>query len=718
MIKTFVYGTPHGFDFYEKDVAYTDYFKSFYISSRKGRRLMVNRKEDGETTYNYLCYGLREAVVRPNSFFGMTVVLDSNSYSSDFNRIIVLFDHFFEKILNEKHILKKNEEGEIQYVVNKFSDNAKDVEWIKINLPKIFSSAAGTSISYYDSSFVPGKTGQIPCLNDKQSDSFYLSIFKNNYWITLSKEFEKQDEKVNSNSLIELSYPDLKKQFDEYNKRLVPIATGINQGSAKELALMYENAKTSFSILHDYIKAIKGVVNVEEFEMFESLTNDYSALVESISALLSKRVGESNNGSTPPKRPTKEQYCYICKQYKDVSHFQSPSSIKCIECEQSELGGDRKTKKRCDICGEFKFPEEYSNGSNICLTCEEKLEKNTKICRCCKKRKSLKDFPQDSDLCQECTHKWKIQKYILISILSIMVLIAIGVGLYHFFDEDQNGKQVDSPTENVAKAIDDNQRDSVSIEKLKKMLDNGQFDDAYKFVNDNMDSTVYMPIIIEAIDNMFWKAIDESNSSDKETIRTLLEVKFTPLSSLLSQLKVGDDFMKKIYEGAGDYARLQTILTKRAKITKGEYDEGCDILKRIGIKLPSKWDKVLLSKWEASTAIETNGEDVIANHKGEKASENKVTPGPVSLSYTKPNGIEENIEVTGNRGFDAKPGTQVTVSYPNGKIYYEGKKDPFLGTKTITLNDNPDKTMRYIFKCDNVVITITINPLDYKPKRH
>ena len=51
-MRTYIYGVPQGFDFYEKDVQFTDYFKSFYISSRRGRRFLINRKENGETIYN------------------------------------------------------------------------------------------------------------------------------------------------------------------------------------------------------------------------------------------------------------------------------------------------------------------------------------------------------------------------------------------------------------------------------------------------------------------------------------------------------------------------------------------------------------------------------------------------------------------------------------------------------------------------------------------
>ena len=81
-VKTFIYGTPLGFNFYEDDSLYKDYFKAFYISSREGRRLMVNRLDNGETTYNFLCYRIAEAGNRPNAFFGMSLVLGDYQYYS------------------------------------------------------------------------------------------------------------------------------------------------------------------------------------------------------------------------------------------------------------------------------------------------------------------------------------------------------------------------------------------------------------------------------------------------------------------------------------------------------------------------------------------------------------------------------------------------------------------------------------------------------------
>ena len=84
MIRTYIYGVPRGFDFYEKDAMLNEYFKKFYISSRRGKRLVINRRSNGDTIYSYLRYGLREVERQPlNSFFGMSVVVDGYRYCPD-----------------------------------------------------------------------------------------------------------------------------------------------------------------------------------------------------------------------------------------------------------------------------------------------------------------------------------------------------------------------------------------------------------------------------------------------------------------------------------------------------------------------------------------------------------------------------------------------------------------------------------------------------------
>ena len=98
-MRTYIYGVPQGFDFYEKDVQFTDYFKSFYISSRRGRRFLINRKENGETIYTYLRYGMKEVCRQPqHAFFGMSVVMENGTYCPDFKIVLEYFEYLFRTL--------------------------------------------------------------------------------------------------------------------------------------------------------------------------------------------------------------------------------------------------------------------------------------------------------------------------------------------------------------------------------------------------------------------------------------------------------------------------------------------------------------------------------------------------------------------------------------------------------------------------------------------
>ena len=136
MIRTYIYGVPHGFDFYEKDVNLNNYFKGFYISSRRGRRLMVNRQENGETIYSYLRYGLKEVERQPlHSFFGMSLVVDEYQYCPNFKVLLDWFDYLFNKLVKEQRIIKQNEDGVLCYVIHKFEEVSEEVNWLKNNIP-------------------------------------------------------------------------------------------------------------------------------------------------------------------------------------------------------------------------------------------------------------------------------------------------------------------------------------------------------------------------------------------------------------------------------------------------------------------------------------------------------------------------------------------------------------------------------------------------------
>lgn len=112
MIRTYIYGVPNGFDFYEKDAGFNEYFKGFYIASRRGRRLLVNRRDNGDTVYSYLRYGMKEIERQPlHSFFGMSIVLENNQFCPNFKVLLEWFDYIFERLVNERHIINKDANG-------------------------------------------------------------------------------------------------------------------------------------------------------------------------------------------------------------------------------------------------------------------------------------------------------------------------------------------------------------------------------------------------------------------------------------------------------------------------------------------------------------------------------------------------------------------------------------------------------------------------------
>lgn len=646
MIKTFVYGTPLGFDFYEGDDAYKDYFKSFYISSRKGRRLMVNRRDNGETTYNYLRYGLREAEIRPNSFFGMTLVMDEWRYCPDFIKMLQWFDRIYEKIIEKQNILRKGDDGEIQYVVKKFEDNSDGVEWVKKNLPNIFLPKAGTTISSYDNTFTKDTSGQIPCLNDELSNQNYLSAFKQHCWVTLSSEIAKPSS-VNGlathnesavSTVVELSYADVKAQLNDFNKKLLPIATGEIEGGKDELERMQKDARQTIAHIRAYLVFTK---DDEVANDFRALENDYESLVKSIGVLFSK--GQTN---------------------------QTP------ECS----GGG----------GVMALPPSP----------QSKSEAKNEINKGCS-GESL----------------WEVKKDKLIPIL-VIAAVFVGIGLIYLCLSDHIDSEANLREADIVNTEIEKDENHVSPEKLQELLANSQFNEAYKYIKEKDDEAKYHNTILEAIDKMLWTLIDASENKEIEELEKELQIRVMGLSEPLQSLgKDKDEYMNELKEGAIDYIQLQAILTKKNTITITEYQEGLDILKRIGSKLPSDWSSTLDSKWNASQLIRNSIADdkqdqnpVPPASGNEEQANTPLVQGPITLTYTNKSKTLVKVEnLSGNRGFDASPGSTVFISFPYGKIKYES--ETYNDEISVKLDNKVSETKQYTFRCgDKTTITITIYP--------
>lgn len=248
MFNTYIYGTPLGFDFYEDVASLKEYFKGLYISSRRGRRLMVNRRDNGETVYSYLRYGLAEKEGRPNSFFGMSISMDGNEYAYDFKEIFDWFDYLFNKMVDRGVLFSVNAGNVIQYKIGKFKEGSEEVQWLKNNIPNLFTKAEGTKLLEYDSSFSTNSSGQIRCFNDETSNAKVLEAFKQSRWIALSPNFKPEEEPIEINPI------DIEAQLNLYTQQLVPIAISPKFDNLSTLNAIINGCTEIIELIQKYLK--------------------------------------------------------------------------------------------------------------------------------------------------------------------------------------------------------------------------------------------------------------------------------------------------------------------------------------------------------------------------------------------------------------------------------------------------------------------------------
>lgn len=659
MVRTFIYGIPHGFDFYEKDVELNDYFKGFYISSRRGRRLLINRRDNGETIYSYLRYGLKEVKRQPlHAFFGMSLVIDNYQYCPNFKVLLEWFDYLFNKMVNEHNIVKQDEEGIFHYVIHKFDENPTDVEWLKSNMPNIMTHAGQTDIVNYDSSFVDGKAGQVVSFNNPVSEKRLLETFKKYRWISVSADITDKEE--NSSNLtdsvtIELNYEELSGRLNEFNQQLLPIAVDISKGSQADLKRMSNDVVEINTSLSKYLPTID---NHEERVKFESLGNKYDSLKASIGTLLLKMM---------PQPETK--YCFSCKQEKSLSHFHSHSSSMCIECEGKQRGQGlgHNAFKICVICGKHKPISSFSQaGSSIC------------------------------DICANSQKTVSKNGYILGALALVVVIAGIAFAALKFMDDGsgqtscgEGGECIDpaSAVIDPASAVVEATDTIVSRQELDRLVASGDFKAVYEYMNDKKDASNYKGFIMDVIKKYLWDIVDSSEPPLEE-----LQEFYIKNNDLLGFIGFGEN-EKKVWSAiVEDYNNLCNIL-KKIEITKDERTRGYELFERHSGIFPEELYHALSEK-PLKTATQERKDVKPAGE-----------TNPFTMTYIQASdGNELRVDIDGktkNIGYDGLVGTNVKVVSNHGKnIIENGKKDI-----TIVLKEEGKK---YTINLDNqIVLTIT-----------
>ena len=456
-VKTFIYGTPLGFNFYEDDSQYKDYFKGFYISSRKGRRLMVNRLDNGETTYNFLSYGITESGNRPNAFFGMCLVLGDYQYCNDFGKLYDWFNFLFDKIVNKKKLFTQ-QDSKLQYNVSKFEEDVEDVEWLKSNMPNIFSSS-DIRLQKYDASFSSKKTGKIPQFNNKEKSDIVLKAFKQYNWICLSPSF------VSNNDCPELDFGELSLYVDSVTQQLLPIAINPEKKHSPLLK-----------------------------EISSAMTENY----KSISDFVAKTQDEDS----------KKSFTELGQRYYEVLNNQIPLIARKIE-EKPEP-----RTKVCARCGKNKPIEAFSQGDAVCLECraKEKQPAETRTCSRCGREKPISAFAHGDKICIECRNKVSDTfafptvpiKY-LYSGVAALVLVVIVVCLVIF-----NPFKLDSPDTGDSKGSTGSEQvvggqgtaaNNVDSSTFQQYINDEKFKEAYEYIKEKDDADNYKNKLKNAFEN-------------------------------------------------------------------------------------------------------------------------------------------------------------------------------------------------------------------------
>lgn len=675
MIKTLIFGNTHGFDFYEQDVDYEDYVKSFYISTRKGKRLMVNRRGNGETLYNYLHYGIKESIDRPtNGLFGMSLIVSDSLFCTDFRKIFEWFDYLFEHIVQEGKILRKDESDTYKYVIGKFSDNKASVEWIKNTLPNIFSEKSDLRLVRYDSSFSDENTGKVAGLNDEESNEDILAVFKKYSWISISSEFPHHTHRNNANSPeIELSYQDLNNLYNRLTNISFKASIGQDRLTEDEFKLMLGKVRSIYDDLQKYLPSIS---NTEMSGKFEKLRDDYASLHDGIRTLINK--------TSPSTPPSNRKVCKTCGQEKDISMFRTPDADQCMDCEARYV-----PKRKCKKCHQLKPQDAFSNRNLICDDCLSKQEGI--MCKTCGKRKSKKEFDTGSNICKACLKTpggtsspeeiFSVVKQKLLQmtrsidfknplLLFLVLLVALGViyGAYQHFSSNDNVTNTALQGTSISQAGD--QKNIVDQKLFNEHFNNGKYAEAYKLLRGKSDGDSYKKLFNK--ENVIKEIFTLIDNSKSDSILTQGRKYITDNSELL--VKVGlDNNITNIQDDIRLYMDINNILGDTNKyITQSEYDN----YKR-------RLQASLVLKDKSESLLKSLDQKIIFINIDEKKY------GKDKTLYFK----------SGNEITISSPGPSITfdntdIGTSKTKTLQEGKHTIICGDITITLDVNETKQSR------------------------
>lgn len=507
MIRAYIFGTPHGFDAFGCDKSIEGYLKEFYVSSREGKRMMVNRRANGEVMYTFLHYGLMErgeatqsSVGRSNAFFGMSLHLTDNLYTPDFNEMYGWFEFLFGRILEQGTLLKKRDTGIIQYQVFKFSQ-AESTAWLQSNLPNIFSAESHIKRSSIDKTFSSGNVGRVAQLNPSVGDDVLLDTFKQYAWIAISPLFGGPD--GGDNSSIELDYNDLNNKLASCNEQFVAWMVNLDEKAKLALHNLKSSIVESHNDIANYIKKLtaeKSNSNNSEkktaiglyIDRFEDLRGRYRKTYDSINAILNQAPSES-----------KTKKCTHCGKELELTAFSSDSATMCKQCE--------KEYKRCHRCGRTLHRSLFAEGGNICNDCD--THPTHKKCVKCGHLLPITEFRSGSNVCLRCSKKPMPWAKIAASVVAVVAVAVVLIVVFGGSGEGSGGKIVPPA------------KDYVDTSILNGYYVEYNYTDAYEYIKGKEDAKDHLNAMGSRIEEQLWKSIntlDKKGKPQKSDVPTVI----------------------------------------------------------------------------------------------------------------------------------------------------------------------------------------------------
>lgn len=503
----------------------------------------------------------------------------------------------------------------LEYTVRKFEERPDDVDWLKTNLPNIFT-AGRTRTEHYDSSFAMGSLGQVVSFVKPIGESQLQDAFRKYTWLSISSDIvDKPVLKEETSSQIELDLQELIQGLHAFNAFLLPIAANPTRENARDLEQIYRKVSEILLNLSRYVPTIE---DAEENAAFRDIWGKY----ESLSGIIKGLYERTNSVADDMRHDEAEtQYCYSCKRNKPLSEFESSEATICKECQKKKQVEERRLSSRvCVKCGKTKPVSAFSQtGGDVCNTCFHKNKAKEK-----KKKDEKKENPLEKDIL-ELLRK---NKKICLGALGVLCIFICFVLALSILGSDKEGESSEVETNSSSALItfdapptSDSRHEAdreIDEKELQRLLDAEAFSDALAYVEGKPKAETFKGQMKQAFENKLWNIIVSSkHQQDKISKFYILNRDF------MEFIGFGEED-KNRWEGiCRDYNEVRNILAKK-EISQREIDRGKILLRRHNGLFSNDWNRRLNDK----ERVLKNKENSRRENTAGTRNENKIPPSP------------------------------------------------------------------------------------------